>query len=229
MRWLQAILLIVSAANAYPAFGQERTVDRMTIKSMWGGILEYSETDLAYVRRDDKIFLDLRPIDLRKVRALIDAIRTSPVAREDAFRARISQMWLDRYAHFEERQQRLWLDAQARTTFEALFRDRDFMSQMFASLFDTVTLDDNPRVELVIRFADGEEWTARSFSNHLFMLPWTVHRGDEEVETFDLNIAKAIGLLLPEEATNRWRLLGEDAPEKLGRQIRRHLDTSRAQ
>lgn len=228
MRILALIVLAVLLGDTQPAAAEERTIETITIKSMWGGHLEYADTKLRYERGGDRLYLDRHPVDPRKVRSLIEALQSRPVEREDAFKSRISQMWLDRHARFAAEEQPFWRDPHEKAKFEALFRDRDFMAQVFAELLNIVVMDDISRVELSIRFSDGDVWSAGSDSNHLFMLPWTVHRGDKAVETFDLNIAKAIGLLLPHKANNRWRLLGEDAPDELGRQIRRHLDRTGA-
>lgn len=222
MRLMIPILLITSAGDVWPAAAEDRTVQTITVESMWGAILEQAETELVFDRQGEQLFLNRHPVDPWKIRSLVAALSMPPVTRDRAFTARVPQLWLDRHASFVANQRMGRADTPERAKFEALFRDRSYMARIFDELFDTVTLDDNTWVKVHIRFADGEVWTAESSSNHLFMLPWKVHRGDMVAETFDLNIAKAVGLLLPDKAVNRWRLLGEDVPEKLGRQVGRN-------
>src|SRR5690606_29323321 len=106
MRALLQILLIGCSLQSVAA--EDRTVDAITIKSMWGGILEGSETEVAYSRRDGQMFLNKRPVDPRKVQSLIETLNARPVPRDKAFTARIFQLWLDRHAPFAANLQPGW-------------------------------------------------------------------------------------------------------------------------
>src|SRR5271154_794862 len=74
-------------------------------------------------------------------------------------------------------------------------------------------------VEIVVTFDDSSVLKARAASQFPLMLPWRVIANSPGPQTFNADISRALAALLPEDATNRSRLSGEDLDIQVGRAV----------
>ncbi len=198
---------------------QRPVIREITIDSTWAGLESSAESSLSYSRSGGQLLLEGRELDPRREAVLVTALQTRPVDEADTFRSRFPQMWLDRNAEWAARRLGLAVKPDCKSVFQAKFRNRDLVDRLFLSHLRGIFLDNDRSVVVTIRFEDGTTWVARSYSSSYYMLPWRVDRGEGEIETFDVNISKAIGELIPAGTVNRWVLLGEDVVERLASDV----------
>jgi hypothetical protein len=105
---------------------------------------------------------------------------------------------------------------------EAAFADPAEADQAVPVLFDSrhYSCADCPRpdryVEIVVTFDNAPSVKARSGSQFPFMLPWRVFGNSPGSVAFNADISRALAALLPENATNRAQLAGENLDIALG-------------
>jgi hypothetical protein len=76
----------------------------------------------------------------------------------------------------------------------------------------------DPSVKVSVSFEDFTSVEAKSNSRFPFMLPWRVSRSGSEL-AYNADISRAVAALMPEKATNRSRLAGEDLAVALGNAV----------
>lgn len=88
--------------------------------------------------------------------------------------------------------------------------------------------DDYPHLDVRIKFKRGQTWTISSASQAPFMLPLTIRGPDgSQQQTFDADLSRAIGDLLPDTDPNRARILGKELRTGLSRALGSRIDPGR--
>lgn len=110
-------------------------------------------------------------------------------------------------------------DARQQEFFRRSFTDLNLIGTLLPRIVGTSWTDDPVWVRVKIKFADGKTWTAETRNQPSFMLPWTVQRDGESLQTFNADISRAVAILLPKGVVNRERLAGAGLDDLVVRAI----------
>ncbi|MFN7997446.1 MAG: hypothetical protein U0Q18_27765 [Bryobacteraceae bacterium] len=220
------------AVAASPAqFSSDVTAIRtITIRSAWGGLAPSQAPPLELVirREPDGFFADGSKIDTGLIEALVSAFRKPSLPAPKIFNLQISQEWLNENVEVAgERSVRyrdIFSSSAHAATYRAAFTNYANIERLLPSLFSTIHTDDYPRVEAVIVFKGGEMWSASSNSQNAFMIPWQVNSTGHCFTTFDADLSRSVGALMPAQSVNRDRLLGESFAFQLGEAVMAHIE-----
>jgi hypothetical protein len=78
---------------------------------------------------------------------------------------------------------------------------------------------------VLVTLTNGSTLLATTHSQWPFLLPWIVEDGDKPRKAYNADISRAAAALLPEKATNRSRLAGDDLDILLALPLMRQLST----
>jgi len=192
------------------AFGAEKSVRRIVIRSHWGGLGPAKQSNLLIRQSGGAFFLGGERVDAARVRALVAAMNEAAIRRPALGNVGLTPAWLQANATATAlKNDRSFDDAapDQKELFYATFHDMHTMSGIVASLFDTMRTDDYPSVDVTVTLEDGSAVFAKSSAWDPFMLPWRLGREGEK--TYNANISRALADLMPPGTTNRERLAGK--------------------
>lgn len=223
-----AQVVVVSGVSACLCVrvGAQQAVNEVVIRSEWTGlaIQPHRQTLFRVSRTPSGTYqsTDGKQVELCLLTQLVFALQEAPRPTVVLNDLGINQEWLRRnVAEAERRNDELQghekASARQRALFRGTFESPIKMGPIVLGMFSEPRhTDDNPYVEVTVRFDGGSLLSARSNSQHEFMLPWRSDRGGRSVDEFNRDVSRAIVALLPEGSTNRERLSGEGLPETLG-------------
>jgi hypothetical protein len=192
------------------------------------GQRESERTDLIIRRQGDAYYLDDKAVDPSLITALVKALSAPPNPELSLDDLGVTPAWLQ--ANASSVAHRL---AEGRIVnggpaheamLESAFADPATMGKVVPRLFnnDHYHCADcswpHPSVKVSVSFEDFTSADARSYSRFPYMLPWRLSPNGAEV-AYNADISRAIAALLPEKATNRARLAGEDFATLLGNAV----------
>jgi hypothetical protein len=88
------------------------------------------------------------------------------------------------------------------------------LRELVQDLYAMRGLDTGSRAEVTIKTRQGQV-VVSSDSEHAFMLPWTIRRGQLSYSTWNPEIGRALAALLPPSFVNRDRIAGEELVDEL--------------
>jgi hypothetical protein len=217
------VLLILAAAPGQDSLRSADVVVRqIAIQSRWGGLGKPSKTELL-IRNENGVYrLDGSVIDSPSVDWFIRAVLESPIPKPSAVNLGLTKSWLEATSddivtnakEREEQDSTYWAIGDGTATQKSLFKtsytNPDFIAKVLPDLFRCCHTDDFPSASVTITYSDGNTIVVSSHSQSQYMLPWKIERNGNSSETFNKNISAALTRLLPQGATNRERIAGED-------------------
>lgn len=178
---------------------------------------------------DGNLLTDHQAVDADQIAVLVKALKAPVIPEIRLEGLGITPEWLK--AHASSVAQRLVKPSKIygvparQAMLEYTFADPVEVNKVLPGLFDSrrYRCADCTRffyyVEIVVTFDDSSALTARSASQFPLMLPWRVITSTPGSQTFNGDISRAVAALLPENATNRSRLTGEDLDIKVGGEL----------
>ena len=158
-------------------------------------------------------------IDPRPVAELIAAVLSQQIDQLDLRRI-ITHNWIEANEPAAESDLLTPPTASQAALFARSFRNLDLMRKTFASYYPNVSwTDDYPLVQVVIKLEDGRSVLVFSNVQKEYMLPWRVSFGESQLVTYNEDISRAVGALLPLSAANEGRLSGARLATQLGREL----------
>jgi len=219
------VLLGVASCLCLPVVAQQ-VVKEVLIRSEWAGhgIPPHRESlfRISITASGAYQSIEGKPVELSLINQLAFALQEVPRPTISVRDLGIDEQWLKQNVAQAVRQNDELeghenASARQRTLFKSTFENPRKMESIISGLFAGPRhTDDNPFVEVAVTFEGGSVLTARSNSQHEFMLPWRSERGGKIVDGFNRDISRAIVALMPEGSTNRERLSGEGLREMLG-------------
>jgi hypothetical protein len=234
-RYCSIFLLYFFALSLWPlpAHAQNaRVVHQIQITSTlmemggWHRRREPERTDLTVRREGDAYYVDDKVVDAGLITALVKALTAAPNPDPSLDDLGVTPEWLK--ANASPVAHRL---AEGRIVnggpvheamLESAFADPATMGKVVPRLFnnDYYHCADCSRpvlsVNVSVNFEDFTTVQARSNSRFPYMLPWRLSPNGAEV-AFNADISRAVAALMPEKATNRSLLAGEDFATALGK------------
>lgn len=199
---------------------------RINPGSQPSGQSEPERVDLIIRREGDAYYLDDKVVDASLIAALVKALSAPPNPELNLDDLGVTPEWLK--ANASTVAHRL---AEGRIVnggpvheamLESAFADPATMGKVVPGLFnnDHYRCADCshpfPSVKVSIRFEDFTSLEARSSSQFPFMLPWQLSRSGTGTVGYNADISRSLAALMPEKATNRERLSGENFAKALG-------------
>jgi len=216
------LLLFVS-----PCMAQQSCIVKVTIESKWGGLGTSSKTEEVISRDRDGYRGKHDRIDARTVESLLTALREPTIAVPEPLNLGINQAWLDANAIPAVEKYEGNFDGAAsnqKALYQTSFTDESLIRRVVPNLFNFSRTDDYPSAQVEVTFEDGSTVSALSTSQYLFMLPWKVKRGSEEITTYNADVSRAVAALMPKKATNRSRIAGDTLDVNLAEAVMRHIE-----
>ena len=216
------LLLFVS-----PCMAQQSRIVKVTIESKWGGLGTPSKTEEVISRDRDGYKGKHDRIDARTVESLLAALREPTIAVPEPLNLGINQAWLDANAIPAVEKYAGNFDGAApnqKALYQTSFTDESLIRRVVPNLFNFSRTDDYPSAQVEVMFEDGSTVSALSTSQFLFMLPWKVKRGSEEITTYNADVSRAVAALMPKKATNRSRIAGDTLDVNLAEAVMRHIE-----
>lgn len=225
-RTAQVIVVLCVAACLCIRVSAQQVVNEVVIRSEWAGLAAppHKETLFRVSRTPSGNYqsTDGKHVELGLLTQLVSALQEPPRLAVVLNDLGIDQEWLRRNVAEAERQNdelqsHEKASARQRALFKETFESPVKMGPIALGMFSEPRhTDDYPSVEVTVRFDDDSILSARSNSQHEFMLPWRRDRGGRPVDEFNGDVSRAIVALLPEGSTNRERLSGVGLIETLG-------------
>ena len=209
-----AWLAVLSVTASFALSQVPKQVERVVIRSSWGGLGPRRDDRLEIVRGSRGFALQGKPVDSALVETLIRALQAPTIPHPQAANLGITPDWLRQHRHEKEPRapaQGIDTTPGQHSLYESAIMNPQVIAKTLPGLFNNMHTDDYPHVRLEVRFTDGTKLTATSDSQFPFMLPWSVDGN----KTFDAGISRALAALMPEKATNRERLAGEELSDEL--------------
>jgi hypothetical protein len=212
--------LIFAASQQIFAFDAE--VRQIEIQSRWRGLGKPNDTEFVIRNENDKYRIDGREIDRAAVQNFLTALGNPVIAAPSPKNLGLTPEWLNARASEiirdakikEEDDSTYWAIGSATPAQRALFKtsysDPEFIAKILPDLFRCCHTDDWPGVRITLTYADNSSIVVSSVSQSEYMLPWKIIKNGQPAETFDREISSALTKLLPEGATNRERINGDD-------------------
>jgi len=205
-------------------------VQEIVIHSGWGGLGPRQDLTVTIRRIANGFERDGKPVKAAQVQALVSAAQAAPISKPDPVNLGITTAWLQ--SQLPSVKDRVFGKTSAATQrqkalFESTFAAPGKISEVVPRLFAYSRFDDYPRAEVEIKFSDGSQLTLASNSYYEFMLPWTIHRSENE-ETYNADISRAVSALLPSKSVNKERLaspeLGFDLADAVMNSIKKQWE-----
>lgn len=177
------LLLFVS-----PCMAQQSPIVKVTIESKWGGLGTASQTEEVISRERDGYRGKHDRIDARTVESLLAALSEPRIAAPEPLNLGINQAWLDANAISAVEKYAGNFDGAApnqKALFQTSFSDESLIRRVVPNFFNFSRTDDYPSTKVEVTFEDGSTVSALSTSQYLFMLPWKVKWGSEEITTYN--------------------------------------------
>jgi hypothetical protein len=218
--------ILASALSFYTvAFGAEKTVHQIVIKSHWGGLGTPQNADLLIRQEKGAFVLDGKRIDTALVEALATAMNEAAIKKPDLGNLGLTPAWFKANgAAAALKNDRSFEDAapNQKELFNKTFNDSGIMGRIVPSLFGTMRTDDYPSVVVTVTYDDGSTMSAKSVAWDPFMLPWLVGRNGER--TYNANISRALATVMPQKTTNRDRLTGKGFDAAIAEGVMRYIE-----
>src|SRR5689334_3308025 len=202
---------------------QSITPTEIKIVSSWNGLGPWARDELIITRKGTDYYTDGKKVDAQLVRNLIDALNAPTIPQIDLPNLGITQAWLDANA---EKGVKEYADAYYSSSAKNLqalylstFKNLSFMKSLVASLYPGMWTDDYPRLEIKVTNDNGTRLFATSEAKQVLMLPWTITKNGQESKSYNANIARAVGTLLPEKFANKERLSDENLTRVLAEAV----------
>jgi hypothetical protein len=201
--------IISSAAQA-----QIRDVQTITIQSAWGGLGTPARSNLVIKREGNQYTANQYSIRADEVGAFLKAIESPIIAEPSPSNVGITPQWLREHVE-EAGSHAIYFDYQTgaadqKELFRKAFEDEKTIQQRLNSLYASFHTDDYPRMDIELKFVDGEVTRVTSSSQHPFMIPWKIIQGETSTVTYNADISRALLALLPKKFTNREALSDEN-------------------
>jgi hypothetical protein len=206
------MLLYISFALA-TAEGQSKLVQTITIRSSWGGLGTPRHSRIVIQREGNHYVANDRTIRKEEVQALLNAIEEPRISAPNGTNLGVTSQWLQN--HSEEAGEYAIVfnyqagSAQQKELFRSSFTSDRTIQKRLDSLYASFHTDDYPHMAVELTFEDGTSQTAKSDSQHPFMVPWSISHNGVTAETYNANISRALLTLLPSEFANREALTDE--------------------
>jgi len=205
--WLFCIFFLCCAS--LPDGRHLQIVIRTTRESAFGG----AETSVRIERKNGKYAAGNMEIPDEQVTAFLVAVDTrseGPVSFSDLG---ITQNWLDQNAepafdeYFQGRSGSI-LPSQ-KDLFVSRFRSASAIGQAVDEYFQSYWTDDFPTAHVeVYDHTSGRAIVLESSAQHAFMIPWIITEIGRNRLSFNANIGRTLGALLPEKAALKERISG---------------------
>jgi hypothetical protein len=219
--WLAAV-----AQDAKPAHHQD-SVKQIVIESRWRGMGEPADSRLVVQSRNGSLYLEEKQIELGKIDDLLAALRASALPTPQVTNLGITADWLRQNVKAVPKQgeaAKYYEGApNQRALYENTFSDLGTIQKLLPSLFGFWKSDDYPELMLTVTFADGRQWTAISDSYFSLMLPWTVDLNGQKRKTYNADISRALGSLMPDGSLNLDRLNDAELKVGLSDEVMQHI------
>ena len=193
------------------------------IVSSWNGLGPWARDELIITRKGTDYYTDGKRVDTALVRNLIDALNAPTIPRIDLPNLGITPAWLNANA---EKGVKEYADAyysSSAPNLQALylsnFKNLSFMKGVVASIYWIGWTDDYPRLEIRVTNDNGTTLFATSEAQQVFMLPWKITKNGQEAKSYNANIARAVGALLPDKFANKERLSDENLTRVLAEAV----------
>ncbi len=231
------LLLILFAASGQDSLRRADVVVRqIEIQSRWGGLGRPSKTELLIRNENGVYLLDGSVVETSSVDTFISAVLEPPIPKPSAVNLGLTKNWLEATSdgivrnakEREEQDSTYWAIGGGTATQTSLFKtsytNLDFIAKVLPDLFRCCHTDDFPSASVTITYSGGNTTVVSSHSQSEYMLPWKIERNGNSSETFNRNISPALTRLLPQGATNRERISGEDFGLALAGVVMKNID-----
>jgi len=204
-------------------------VKLVTIESRWGGLGKPKNTEVLIRNQNGKfVGSDGRTVSTLSIESLLQSFSGSAVERPLSSNLGITQAWLNdnvEPATEKFRPSRYSLHfIQYDSTYRAAFTNLSFIDSLLPSIFRGFHTDDNLRVGVEVTLTNDNVWSAVSESQYEFMIPWRIKALGRTFTSYDANLSRAAGALLPDQGANRARLIGERFNHTLANQVMAHIE-----
>ena len=228
-RWVGLVSFCLLLLFVSPCMAQQSRIAivKVTIESKWGGLGTPSQTEEVISPDRDGYRGKHDRIDARTVESLLAALREPTIAAPEPLNLGINQAWLDANAIPAVEKYAGNFDGAApnqKALYQTSFTDESLIRRVVPNLFNFSRTDDYASAKVEVTFEDGSTVSALSTSQYLFMLPWKVKRGSEEIITYNADVSRAVAALMPRKATNRSRIAGDTLDVNLAEVVMRHIE-----
>jgi len=213
-------LVATTALLALPslAFAAEN-VRSITIISKWGGLSFKPVPPEQYVITfaDGRYSANGKAIDMRLVQNLMIAVNAPVLPEPQRENMGLTESWLGTHAEsaLATVHEPNALPEQ-RALFLRTFRDVNDVQQLLSLVSKPYThTDDYPSIRVDIVALDGRTTSVDAFSQAPLMVPWQIKSGEHANETWNADIGRSIGALLPAKFLNAYLLQGETLEPRL--------------
>lgn len=204
-------LLILALSLCASAVHAQKIVRQIEIHSGWGGLATPQNADVLIQRKNGAFVCNGKPVDATKVQALVTALEAPSIPQPEMNNLGLTPEWLKANTQLAEQKLPGRLSdatADQKQLFESSFTSPEVIKKVVAALFGYVSMDDYPFAKIAITFEDGSKLTADSDSYYAFMIPWQL--SDKSMPSYNVNISRALSVLMPPKAPNKQRLAGEE-------------------
>jgi hypothetical protein len=154
-------------------------------------------------------------IPTEKIDRFIQSLTAPPKTSLDISQFGINEEWLRSIATNATEK---WLDptkgyyfilkSRQQNLIEKLSNVENANRKIFLNYSYSVVYDDQPELEAVITYSDGQTINLSSKSQHEFMIPWKIKANNKQHTTYDIRVSKALDMLLPEKFLEKERIKG---------------------
>jgi hypothetical protein len=218
-------LLLVVCVSAFASVTTSRVL-KIEINSGWGGLGKPESTRLIIDNDQGTYRLGDKRVDAALVQALISALNEPSIAEPQLDNLGITPEWLKEkaipsaiknapnFANAAPNQKDLFVSS---------FSDPAVIEKVVPDIFHFVRTDDYPSAQVLVTFDDGSTLSAETHAWYEFMLPWKVPRDGNTSETFNADISRAVAALMPQKATNRYRIAGQGLDDEVADAVMEHI------
>ena len=207
MKGLGIVLLLFFSFAGAASRAQERHVRTITVRSAWGGLGKPGRSDIVIQHEGNRFVTNGRIVRSELVDALLSAIEEPVLSSPSGANLGVTAQWLKDHAD-EAGKFATYFDYETGTPeqkdlFRSAFTNNQTIQRRLDSLYAGFHTDDYPHMRVELVLDDGSTVLIQSDSQHPFMIPWKVKRGDVASDTYNANISRALFALLPAQFTNR--------------------------
>jgi hypothetical protein len=231
---LRRLSVLLALVFVLPAC-RTQNVTKIVIRSVWVGMdFESSKGDrLEIVCQGKKCASRGKPVPLEDITALLQVLAAPPLPQAELPNLGLTQQWLNENAKSLRGERGCDFAQEHKTLLTSRFTNLQEVQQLLPVLLNPGITDDYPFVRIEILKNGETMWLLGSSSqSHLFMLPWDITAqkkssmlpwgsttSTKTFVSYNAEIGRSIGKLLPEGFVNRDRLAGADLNIELGRLV----------
>lgn len=217
------LALLIVANSCVFTVAQARDVQQIKIVSSWGGLGTPRKNELVIRNTGKDYRANGDRVEKKIVDYLIAAIDEPEIKKFELSNIGITQEWLNANATLgAEEYANHYISSGAQNQqelFYSSFKNLQFVEKLLPSLLRGGWTDDYPQLQVEVIEKDGSKIVVSSDEQPLFMLPFEIRRTGAEFKTFNANISRAIGSLLPKKFVNKGRLTGTGLRGKLAEKV----------